>query len=199
MTNDAPQENASSVPFTAAQRSPSGAVRAEVSKFTGPVSSCLKLPGPLARPGPPPHLPGCSPFFSGSSIFSLDSSTPRWRAERERGQHPTHGAAGAHRPPERPGMAAGSGDERGRGRRVPAPTPAPAPARAGGAQRPSPQPGSPALPAQPRDQVTEKLHPRSTPIYIQITGVPAFMSPFKRLAKGGCNPISRSFKGMSAE
>lgn len=58
---------------------------------------------------------------------------------------------------------------------------------------------SPALPAQPRHRVTEKLHPRSTPIYIQITGVPAFMSPFKRLAKGGCNPISRSFKGMSAE
>lgn len=68
--------------------------------------------------------------------------------------------------------------------------------RAGGALRLSLPPRAP---ARPRYRITAKLHPRSTPIYIQIARVPAFMSPVKGLAKGGCNPISRSFKGMSAE
>lgn len=70
------------------------------------------------------------------------------------------------------------------------------PGRAGGALRLSLPPRAP---ARPRYRITAKLHPRSTPIYIQIARVPAFMSPVKGLAKGGCNPISRSFKGMSAE
>lgn len=63
----------------------------------------------------------------------------------------------------------------------PAPGAGGGPGRAGGALRPSPPPRAP---ARPRYRITAKLHPRSTPIYIQIARVPAFMSPVKGLAKG---------------
>lgn len=127
--------------LTVAQRLSSDVIRAEVSKSTGPVSSCSKLPVSLTLSGPLRHLPGCSPFFSSSWIFSLGTSTPRWRAERERGQRPdpavgTRGAAGARLAPVSPGMAPGSGGAGGGARPQP---------RRGRAER-SALPRSPAAP-----------------------------------------------------
>lgn len=118
-------------------------LRAEVSRFTGPIIGCSKPPVPLTSPNcflhPTPHL-SRTPFSSSSSMFSLATTCPHAGGRCE-------GSGGSRRCP--PVLAAGGGSRPRRGR-----------AERSAAQRPSPQPRAPgSAPGSGYSKTTPSQHP----------------------------------------